>query len=159
MRRIRYAAVFAAALGVALAAASVAHAKTKRFRPLDFAAGNSASDYSRSPLAVFAETGPISFYAPLGLPYGATLTAIRFFSYGGAAYREAQVVKHRPSAGPPQTMAEASKSTANLGATPDPVAGTVSPSAATVEPGYLYEVVVTCFPGTGAMAVDVDYTP
>lgn len=158
MRKARFVAALAAAIAFAFAAAAPATARTKRFRPLDFVAGNTAGDYSRSPLAVYANTDT-SFYAPLRIPHGATITGIRLYSFGSAAMRYALVTKLRPPAAAATVMAEVARDTANPHTTPDPAVGTVIPAAAAIEPGYIYEVRIRCNAGTGVMAVDVDYTP
>lgn len=149
------------ALLLLAASSTPAGAKTKRFRPRDFVPRDSSVNAVRTPVAIGAWSTIAEFAVPLGLPVGATLTGIRFYTNGAAAPRSVDVVRYAMPG-----IAEGIGGAASTAAVPSTVTpelrtgGLTSDLAARViDRDHLYFVSVTCYPGTAVWAVEVDYAP
>lgn len=149
------------ALVLVAAFAAPADAKTKRFKPLDFVPKNTAISFTRSPVGVGGVGATAEFAAPLGLPAGATITAMRVHSNGVGSKRTTTLLGM--SVGVPDLIVAKNETSV---AWPDDFTAIVT--AAELNPqaefrvlsgdrAYLIELI--CPSGTTIWAVDVDYTP
>jgi hypothetical protein len=160
MPRLR-AAVPGLALILVVAAATAGDAKTKRFKPLDFVPHDSSVNSIRTPVLVGCSTAAAQFVAPLGLPVGATLTGLRFYSNGAAAPRTASLFRFAYPAAPEPIGIVGSDASVPSIVTPALTAGGLTPDAAArvIDTDHLYYVKLDCVPDTAIWAVEVDYTP
>lgn len=148
------------ALLLLVAAAGPADAKTKRFKPLAFTlAGSKIANAIQLPYLVGANSLAATFVAPLGLPVGSTINAIRLYSTGGGNSRGVSV--RREVVGSSATVVFASTNQVwTSDDTPMMTSGPVpDPDYMHITGGAYYYVRIDCSPSTQVWAVDVDYTP